>query len=195
MQVWAKSIKPFKIYNEMKYLTFDFDLWPWGQGHKIKFFIKLFMIIISCKFEQNRWSRSGFIAKWIIWPLILTFDLGVKVTKFCCFYLPLNFYYMVQIWEKLIKPFRICCKMKYLKFDFDLWPLGQGHKFCFFYLTLYGYYMVQISQNRILKFVKIVWNKLCKERAKCVVITQFKLWHSSNSQYTSKATITIRWLG
>jgi len=22
----------------MEYFTFEFDLWPWGQGHKISFF-------------------------------------------------------------------------------------------------------------------------------------------------------------
>jgi len=34
VQFLAKSIKPFRIYRKMKYLTFDFYLWPWGQGHK-----------------------------------------------------------------------------------------------------------------------------------------------------------------
>jgi len=34
VEIWAKSIKQFRIYREMKYLTFDFDLWPLGQGHK-----------------------------------------------------------------------------------------------------------------------------------------------------------------
>jgi len=39
-------VKPFRIYCKLKYLTFDFDLWPRGQGHNILFFNQLFMFIL-----------------------------------------------------------------------------------------------------------------------------------------------------
>jgi len=34
VQFLGESVKPFRIYRKMKYLTFDFDLWPWSQGHE-----------------------------------------------------------------------------------------------------------------------------------------------------------------
>jgi len=38
-------VKQFRIYRKLKYLTFNFDLSPWGQGQEILFFIYLYMVI------------------------------------------------------------------------------------------------------------------------------------------------------
>jgi len=38
VQFLAKLVKPSRIYHKLKYLTFDFDFWPWCQGHRILFF-------------------------------------------------------------------------------------------------------------------------------------------------------------
>jgi len=63
VQIWGKSIKPFRIYREMKYLTFDFDLWPLGQGHEKKSSYFIYLHLWS-KFEQNRFSHLR--ENWII---------------------------------------------------------------------------------------------------------------------------------
>jgi len=55
----------------------------------------------------------------------------------------------VYFFSKSIKPFSIYRKMKYLTFDFDLWPCGQGHKILCFYVALYGYYMVPLLLKSI----------------------------------------------
>jgi len=53
-----------------------------GQGYSFLFFNHFSMFIIWSKFWLNRSSRSGYIVKWIIWPLILTFSLKVNVIRF-----------------------------------------------------------------------------------------------------------------
>jgi len=74
----SKSIKPFSIYCQMKYQTFNFDLWLKSQGHKmLLFYLALYgyyMVQFLAKSFRIR-SCSGLIAKWNTWPLILTFDL------------------------------------------------------------------------------------------------------------------------
>jgi len=54
VQICAKSIKPFRIYCEMKYLTFDFDIWLWGQGHKILFFY----LALYVYYMVQVWAKS-----------------------------------------------------------------------------------------------------------------------------------------
>jgi len=39
VQFLEKSVEPFRIYHKMTFLTFDFYLLPWGQGHNILFSI------------------------------------------------------------------------------------------------------------------------------------------------------------
>jgi len=36
VQFLAKSVKPLRIYRKMNYLTCDFDLCPWNEGHERK---------------------------------------------------------------------------------------------------------------------------------------------------------------
>jgi len=38
------NIKPFRINRKIKYLTFEFDLCPWGQGHN--FFLFSFICLL-----------------------------------------------------------------------------------------------------------------------------------------------------
>jgi len=142
------------------------------------------MVIIWCKFEQNRLGRSGFIMKWNIWPLILAFDLRVKVTKFCFFTFAIYGYYTVQFWAKSIEPFKIYCKMKYLTFDCDLWHWGESHTILFFYLTLYDYYIVQILAKSTTPF-----RSYCKMK---YLTFDFGLWPWGQShEKTNSPTLFI----
>jgi len=65
-----------RIHCEMNYITFDFDLCIKVTQFN---FLLAFMVIMWWNFWQNWSSRSEFIAKWIIWPWILTFNFVVKV--------------------------------------------------------------------------------------------------------------------
>jgi len=42
VQLLAKSIKPFRSYRIITYLTFEFDLWPCDQGHQMCFLCSFF---------------------------------------------------------------------------------------------------------------------------------------------------------
>jgi len=47
MQFLEKSVKPFKTYRKLNYLTFDLDIWPYGHGHKMLF--SQISFIMLCK--------------------------------------------------------------------------------------------------------------------------------------------------
>jgi len=53
VQFLSKSIKLFRIYRKMKYLTYDFDIW---QGHKILF--NLLICIYGPKEEEEQQLHS-----------------------------------------------------------------------------------------------------------------------------------------
>ena len=87
LQFSTKSVTPFMIYSKSKNLTVKIDLWPWGQGQQIIFlwticFIEYMMKIWTKSVQQ---CCSWFIAKLIILPWKLTFDLEAKVNKWLFF--------------------------------------------------------------------------------------------------------------
>jgi len=67
VQFLAKSIKRFRIYRKIKYLTFDYDLWPWGQGHNILLFYFIFIRLLYganfSKIGQAVYELSLFVFK------------------------------------------------------------------------------------------------------------------------------------
>ncbi len=95
VQILTISVKPFRIYSKIKYfwhLTLDSNLWPWDQGHQISIFylacycdysVQILTILIN---PFKIYSKMKYFTLYFdLWPWILTFDLGIKVTKFLNF--------------------------------------------------------------------------------------------------------------
>jgi len=79
VQFLAKWVKRFKIYCQIKYLSFDSDFWFWSEGHKILFFLLTFYGDYMVQYLAK--SVKLFIKNGNIWTLILTFDPRMKVIK------------------------------------------------------------------------------------------------------------------
>jgi len=67
VHIWTKSVKPFRTYGVVNYLTFNLKLLLWGQGHTI---------FALCSLYSENFDNIDQVDK----------DLSVE-------YLPFNFYF------------------------------------------------------------------------------------------------------
>jgi len=103
---------------------FDLWFWPFTLGSRLQNIVFLFSFIwllygaTFSKIGQTILDLSeNEIFDFWFWP-------SGQGHKIVIFYYVFYGYYMEQLLAKLLKPFRVHCKMNYLTFDFNLWPWG-----------------------------------------------------------------------
>jgi len=84
-RLW-QQLSPNDIFDLWIWLLTLKLRWPFDLEVKFYFLNNRIMVIIWCNCLQNQSSRSDFIGKKFIWPMILTFDLILAKSQNVYFY-------------------------------------------------------------------------------------------------------------